>query len=69
VWCGLDDSGSEYSPLTGSYEYGNEHSGSITRGKLIGQLSEKKLIFLDSAQQRVIDFKRLLHRGRDGKTI
>jgi hypothetical protein len=27
--CGLDSSGSEYGPIGGSYEYGNEPSGSM----------------------------------------
>jgi hypothetical protein len=33
--CGLDSCGSEYGPVAGSCEHGNEHSASIKGGEFL----------------------------------
>jgi hypothetical protein len=38
--CGLDASDSGYRPVAGSYEHGNELTGSIKGGELLDQLHE-----------------------------
>jgi len=38
--CGLDASGSTQGSVAGSYEYSDEHSGSIKGGEVLEQLSD-----------------------------
>jgi hypothetical protein len=42
---GLDSSGSEYGPVSGSCEHGNEPSGSIQGGKFPAQLRDTRTKF------------------------